>query len=259
MREDGTYGNSEAALSGSAGAGGTDGARAPGRAWLAVGNHLVAGKPSPGSPPRRTWWPACVRCRQTRWCKPASTAPPPGGSASNPASCLKTRSTSCSGSNSDERTIFNLVTPTLDPSGYANTIHTQFDALAAGADDTILSLYPAADYTNPNYAVNAVDSDAYFTCNTRNLARAVSGAQRPRVWRYLFTHAYENDAILNTWRAFHSAELAFVSGNLQTLLIGGSYSPSSAETALAEQMMNCWARFAATGDPKGSGAAPWLA
>ena len=73
------------------------------------------------------------------------------------------------------------------------------------------------------------------------------GAQRPSVWRYLFTHRYENDAFLNTVRAFHSAELPFVSGNLQTLSIGSSYSPSSAETALANEMMDYWARFAATG------------
>ena len=82
---------------------------------------------------------------------------------------------------------------------------------------------------------NAVESDALFTCNTRNLARAVRGAHRPRVWRYLFTHRHENDAFLNTWRAFHSAELAFVSGNLQTLSTGTLYSPSSAETALANE------------------------
>jgi para-nitrobenzyl esterase len=163
------------------------------------------------------------------------------------------------GSNSDEEAFKYVTSPALDPSGYANTIHTQFDALAAGAGDTILSLYPATDYTNPTYALNAVESDALFTCNTRNLARAVSGAQRPPVWRYLFTHRYENDAFLNTWRAFHSAELAFVSGNLQTLSTGTPYSPSSAETALSNEMMDYWARFAATGDPNGSGAAPWLA
>jgi carboxylesterase type B len=80
----------------------------------------------------------------------------------------------------------------------------------------------------------------------------VRGAHRPRVWRYLFTHRHENDAFLNTWRAFHSAELAFVSGNLQTLSTGTLYSPSSAETALANEMMDYWARFAATGDENAS-------
>jgi para-nitrobenzyl esterase len=163
------------------------------------------------------------------------------------------------GSNSDEWSIFTFPDPTLDPTGYANAIHTQFDALAPGAGDTVLSLYPATDYTNPSYALNAVETDAYFTCNTRNLARAVSGALRQPVWRYLFTHRYESNASLNALRAFHSAELAFVSGNLQTVSTGTPYSPSSAETALANQMMDYWARFAATGDPNGSGApAQWL-
>ncbi len=162
------------------------------------------------------------------------------------------------GSNSDEETIFNYANPTVDPGGYANAIHTLFDALAPGAGDTILNLYPATDYPNPNDALNAVETDAYFTCSTRNLALAAHGLARPMVWRYLFTHAYANDPGLHPLGAFHSAELAFVSGNLQTLSTGTPYSPTSAETALAEQMMNYWARFAATGDPNGSGAVQWL-
>jgi len=42
------------------------------------------------------------------------------------------------------------------------------------------------------------------------------------------------------------------------LSTAGPYSPSSAETALANEIMDYWARFAATGDPNGSGAAQWL-
>jgi para-nitrobenzyl esterase len=163
------------------------------------------------------------------------------------------------GTNSDELAFVYVLGPTLDASGYAASIHTQFDALAAGAGDTILSLYPATDYTNPNYALNAVESDADYTCNTRTLARAVSGASRPAVWRYLFVHRYENDALLNSARAFHVAELPFVSGNLATGGLVNPYSPSGAETALSNEMMGYWARFAATGDPNGSGAAAqWL-
>jgi para-nitrobenzyl esterase len=161
------------------------------------------------------------------------------------------------GSNSDELAFTYVSAPALDSSDYATDVHTQFDPLVASAGDTILSLYPATDYPTPNYALNAVESDLYYTRNTRNFARAVNGTQRPSVWRYLFTHSYENDAFLNTLGAFHSAELAFVSGNLQTLSTGSPYSPSSAETALANEIMDYWARFAATGDPNGSGAAQW--
>jgi para-nitrobenzyl esterase len=162
------------------------------------------------------------------------------------------------GSNIDEEAFSYVPGPALDPSSYAASIHAQFDPLAAGAGDTILSLYPATDYINPNYALSAVESDAHYTCNTRNLARAASGGGRPRVWRYLFAHHYENDAGINAMGAFHSAELPFVSGNLQTLTAGIPYSPSVAETTLANEMMGYWARFAATGDPNGSGAAQWL-
>ena len=132
------------------------------------------------------------------------------------------------GTNSDELAYIYVLGPTLDASGYAASVHTQFDALAAGAGDTILSLYPATDYTNPNYALNAVESDADYTCNTRNFARAVNGAQRPAVWRYLFTHTYEDDASLMAVRAFHVAELPFVSGNLETGALVNPYSPSGA-------------------------------
>ena len=34
--------------------------------------------------------------------------------------------------------------------------------------------------------------------------------------------------------------------------------PSSAETALADEMMDYWVRFAATDDPNGPGAAQWV-
>ena len=167
------------------------------------------------------------------------------------------------GSNSDEEAFDNTVfLPALDASGYAAKIHTKFDALAAGAGDTILSLYPAADYTNPNYALSAVETDLYFTRNTRNFARDVSGAQRHPVWRYLFTHRYENpasqDGFLTAARAFHGAETFFITGNFQTLGTSVIYFPSDAEIALSDEMMGYWARLAATGDPNGSSAVPWL-
>ena len=167
------------------------------------------------------------------------------------------------GSNSDEEAFDNTVfLPALDASGYAAKIHTQFDALAAGAGDTLLSLYPAVDYTNPNYALSAVETDLYFTRNTRNFARDVSSTQRHPVWRYLFTHRYENpapqDGFLTAARAFHGAETFFITGNFQTLGTSVIYSPSDAEIALSDEMMGYWARLAATGDPNGSSAVPWL-
>jgi para-nitrobenzyl esterase len=166
------------------------------------------------------------------------------------------------GSTSDEMAFTYVLGPTLGESDYAASIHTQFDAYAPGAGDTILSLYPATDFTNPNYALDAVETDLYYTHQTRNFARAVSGAQRPPVWRYLFTHTFENaapqDVFLTMVRAFHTSELYFITGSFQTLFTSLTYSPSSAEMALSSQMMDYWARFATTGDPNGSGTPQWV-
>jgi para-nitrobenzyl esterase len=167
------------------------------------------------------------------------------------------------GSNGDEEAYDNTVfAPALDASGYAAAIHTQFDALAPGAGDTILSLYPATDFTSPNYALDNVETDYWVTRDTRNFARYVSGAQRAPVWRYLFKHVYENaapqDAPLMQARAFHGAETFFVTGNFQSLATSVTYVPTSAELALSNAMMDYWVALATSGDPNGSGAAAWL-
>ena len=127
------------------------------------------------------------------------------------------------GTNSDELAFIYVLGPTLDASGYAASVHTQFDALAAGAGDTILSLYPATDYTNPNYALNAVESDADYTCNTRNFARAVSGAQRPSVGAICSRTPMKTTPLSwrcerFTWRSSHSYPAISVRGVGQSLL-----------------------------------------
>ena len=165
------------------------------------------------------------------------------------------------GSNSDEMSFGYVFGPALDANAYAAKIHTQFDAVVPASGDTILSLYPATDFTNPNYALESVETDLYYTRGVYNFARDVSGAGRAPVYRYLFTHRYENPAPQDTFvtdaRAFHGAETYFVTGSLQSLGTSMTYSPSSAELALSEAMMGYWSQFAATGDPNGSGAPQW--
>lgn len=144
----------------------------------------------------------------------------------------------------------------LDPAGYAAEIHTEFDQFGAGVANQVLALYPATDYDTPEYALIAVHSDYQISCEARNVALVASGSQRPAVWRYLYIHRYENDASLNALRAFHTAELFFVFGNLEN--VRGPYIPSAAEISFSGDMMGYWTRFAATGDPNGGGATQWL-
>lgn len=140
----------------------------------------------------------------------------------------------------------------LDASGYASAVHAEFDQFGDGVADQVLALYPASGYDTPRYALIAVHSDSGVTCAVRDVASVAAGAQRPAVWRYLFTHRFENDAMLNRRRAFHTAELFFVFGNLQNIN-GTRYVPSAAELALSDQLMDYWSHFAASGNPNNMG------
>jgi para-nitrobenzyl esterase len=64
-------------------------------------------------------------------------------------------------------------------------------------------------------------------------------------------------------RAFHSAELYFVFGNFSLIdpafANAVNYMPTAAEVTFISDMMGYWTRFAATGDPNGSGATSWPA
>jgi para-nitrobenzyl esterase len=159
------------------------------------------------------------------------------------------------GSNSDEQSQSEVFNPPMDANQYATAIHAQFDPLLAGAGNTLLSpsYYPATFDTTPNYSHIDLETDYSFTCEARDVARAVAlvpSTQRPAVWRYLFTHRYENDASLNALRAFHTAELNFVSGNFDLVSYAAKpYTPSAAELTLSNEIMDYWARFAATGNP----------
>jgi len=165
------------------------------------------------------------------------------------------------GSNREENAMINddpTVTPPLTDADYEASVDAEYDPLGAGVANQILALYPVGSYDAPIYALIAVDSDALLTCPTRETARAAAGATRPSVWRYLYIHRYENDPTLNLYRAFHTAELFFVFGNIEPPDPNG-YTPTAAEVTLAGQIMGYWTRFAATGNPNGAGAVQWPA
>ena len=121
----------------------------------------------------------------------------------------------------------------------------------------MLALYPVSDYDTPWYALIAVASDFNVTCEVRSTALAAANDHEQPVWRYLFTHRFQNDPDLNALRAFHFAELFFVFGNLQNIL-GTQYSPTQGEIDLSNRIMNYWIQFATYGDPNGPGPGEWL-
>ena len=171
------------------------------------------------------------------------------------------------GSNREEITstsFFGDLTQPITADQYAADVHAQFDLFGPTVADQILALYPVSAYDAANWALVAVDSDFDLNiCIVRNTARAALGPgenpnfpQHAPVWRYLFTHRFENDASLNALRAFHGAQTYFISGNFNRVL-GGNYTPTSAELAFSSTVMGYWTRFAANGDPNGPGVLHW--
>jgi para-nitrobenzyl esterase len=160
------------------------------------------------------------------------------------------------GSNRDEDAASEDPSQPLDQNGYAALIDAQFGT-SVGAQ--ILALYPGSFDTTIRYTHIDVQTDYDYACETRNVARTASGAQRPPVWRYLFTHRYETDSYLNSLRAFHTAELNFVAGNFQEVYYTAlPYTAASDEIALSNEIIGYWTRLAATGNPNGAGAVNWL-
>ena len=148
----------------------------------------------------------------------------------------------------------------ITSSNYTSDVEEQYNPFGSGVAAQVLALYPVSDYATPNYALIAVHSDYQITCQVRQSALAATGTQRPSVWRYLFIHRFENNSTLNAMAAYHTAELFFVFGNLQVITTETSsmnYTPSGAEQAFSDQLMDYWARFAANGDPNGAAAPLW--
>ena len=144
----------------------------------------------------------------------------------------------------------------IDVETYRNTIRAEFNPYGPGVGNRILELYPASAYDTPKYALIAVHSDFYLTAEVQTLARAAAIGHEQPVWRYLFTHRFENDVNLNRLRAFHTAELFFVFGNLGNIL-GTPYAPTQAEIDLSNRLMNYWIQFATYGNPNGIGPVEW--
>ena len=132
---------------------------------------------------------------------------------------------------------------------FGNTIGTQ-----------VLSLYPDSDFelspllqlglSAPFAAMLRVLTDSTMVCPARALARNASTGGRT-VYRYFFTHAIANNAIVQKLSAFHNEDNWF--------LFTPSYAYTPDELVMSNTMRAYWAAFAATGNPNGAGRPIWPA
>jgi carboxylesterase type B len=109
---------------------------------------------------------------------------------------------------------------------------------------------------SPAAALIDVDTDAGITCPMRRFAIAVLGGasehESRKVWRWLFTHVFENNADLAALGAFHGELTYFELGDFGAVQ-GVGYAPTAAELELSQRLMDTVVRFARTHNPNGSG------
>ncbi|MES2445383.1 MAG: carboxylesterase family protein [Pseudomonadota bacterium] len=126
------------------------------------------------------------------------------------------------------------------------TLDRRYGASAAA----FVPLYPATD---PATAAQS----ARLMSRERGIAAMLAWARARRpgaapVFAYLYTHAEPGSA--PQYRAFHSAELAYVFGTLDVTPERGF---TAQDRAIAGQMGDYWANFVRTGDPNSAGAPLW--
>jgi para-nitrobenzyl esterase len=160
------------------------------------------------------------------------------------------------GSTSEETSPGDDPSVLIDVETYRNTVRAEFNSYGPGVANRILELYPASEYDSPKYALIAVHTDWYLTAEVQTLSRAAAIGHEQPVWRYLFTHRFENDPGLNAWRAFHTADMFFVFGNLGNIL-SVQYTPTQTEIDLSNRLMRYWIQFATYGNPNGIGPVEW--
>lgn len=108
--------------------------------------------------------------------------------------------------------------------------------------DRILEIYPASDYPNPRAAYVALTSDLRFTCQARQDAQLLAGAQEAPVYRYLFTHVPdEATPLLQAAGAWHGLELFYVFGTLES---ASTLSAGPGDRATTQAMQTAWSRLA---------------
>jgi len=144
-----------------------------------------------------------------------------------------------------------------------NEIHQTYDEeYGLEASQRCMEAYSPTDVYAGSYvtAYAQFRADSYFTCQGRELA-AITASQGISTFLYYFGHYSDNDhAGMNnlmtmanltqpSW-ASHTAEIAYVFGNLNYTYSGAAPKPPTpADAEVSRELMARWAAFARNGNP----------
>jgi para-nitrobenzyl esterase len=115
----------------------------------------------------------------------------------------------------------------------------------------LLARYPAQDDASANAAVDALARERGLAAMALWARQRVVNSRQP-LYLYLWTHAEPGHEAAR-YKAFHSSEIPYVFGRLDTR----ERPFTDADRALSQRLSAQWVRFVKTGDPNGPGLPAW--
>jgi len=119
--------------------------------------------------------------------------------------------------------------------------------------DTFLKLYSAATDDEVKRAASDLSGDQFIAFSTWKWLEMQAATGGSPVYRYEFDDAPPQPAGEESHGAYHSAEIEFVFGALDSKAL--PWRPQ--DNALSDLMSTYWSNFAKTGDPNGPGLPQW--
>ena len=143
---------------------------------------------------------------------------------------------------------------------YLNYVNTTFVAPAypEGTAAKVLAAYPLSAFKSPQLAWDRVGSDAGI-CNQRRLDRILA----PQIPLYAYEFADKTAPFffppLPDFQAlsYHTADIQYVFPRWHGGPLGTAMALNPEQTKLSDALVTAWANFARSGNPNGSGNAPW--